>query len=89
MRRMALSKSAATAGEPKASMTTTPAGVTTTPALEMKLRFSGVPRAASPCANQMFGATGCKVSGAAHALSPDRSQNAETRIHFIARRPLR
>jgi hypothetical protein len=40
-RRISASKSFASAGEPRASTTTTPSGVTTKPALEMKFRLAG------------------------------------------------
>ena len=42
----------ARAGEPRASITTTPSCVTTKAALEMKFWLSGVPSADSPCTYQ-------------------------------------
>jgi hypothetical protein len=57
MRRISAINSSANAGEPRASMTTTPWSVTTKPAFEMKLRFADEPIAASPCTNQTPGTT--------------------------------
>jgi hypothetical protein len=62
IRAISSSSSRASCGEPSASITTTPAGVTTKPALEMKLRLAAVPRAASPCTNQAEGETCCATT---------------------------
>ena len=54
-------------GEPSASITTTPAGVTTKPALEMKFWLAGEPRADRPSTYQQWGATSRGTIGGATA----------------------
>ena len=77
--RMAAIKASASAGEPNASITTTPWDVTTKPALAMKLRFAGDPKAASPCTNQALSETCCSGKGsAALARVPAPDQHKAT-----------
>jgi hypothetical protein len=52
IRLIVCSSARARAGEPSASITTTPSGVTTKPAFEMKLPFSREPTAECPCTYQ-------------------------------------
>ena len=60
----------ASAGEPSASITTTPAEVTTKPALEMKFWLAGEPSADSPSTNQQPGATCCGFMSGSGAPCP-------------------
>ena len=71
---MAWMSSCASGGEPSASITTTPAGVTTKAALEMKLRLAGVPSADAPCTIHTPGATSFGCSGVRRRRGGDQGQ---------------
>ena len=91
MRPMADTSSRASTGEPSASITTTPSGVTTNAALEMKLRFAGEPSAEAPWTIQIpgwtsTGSTACApaaaVASASAPAAPRRKALRQTRPGF-------
>ena len=64
------SRRSASAGEPSASTTTTPAEVTMKPALEMKLALAGEPSADRPSTYQQPGAASRAVISGGAACAP-------------------